>query len=312
MVRVPVPAVAPLFDTWRGCFGEYVQRPSVADRLKTASLAEDLRSWTSELTTAVVRSCEAAGWIAAAKWNPCRRLPKGGNEYLGVDVMAFPSEVALACRWPLPLAAFELENARSDDRVAYSLWKVLCIRTTLRVEECRLLDLGEFARKGAFVPWYAGFVSWLHGERVVASIGYTVRPDAGDGLILRLSYRMTQTGEDVDLPIRLENTPLHFGGVRWWGRCPLVVNNVPCTRRVRKLYLPPGGRYFGCRTCYRLSYCSVQEHDKRVDALVRNPEAFEAAYQEFMTEPGYLGNITKAGLILKASAKLQRKVEGSL
>jgi hypothetical protein len=46
----------------------------------------------------------------------------------------------------------------------------------MTVEECRLLDLGEFARKGAFVPWYTGSVSWSYGERVVASIGYTVRP----------------------------------------------------------------------------------------------------------------------------------------
>ena len=28
---------------------------------------------------------------------------------------------------------YELENSRDDDRVAYSLWKVLCLRTRLRV-----------------------------------------------------------------------------------------------------------------------------------------------------------------------------------
>jgi hypothetical protein len=38
----------------------------------------------------------------------------------------------------------------------------------------------------------------------------------------------------------------------------------------------PGGRYFGCRICYRLTYRSVQEHDKRVDALRRNPAALNA------------------------------------
>ena len=36
-------------------------------------------------------------------------------------------------RWRLPLAVFELENQRSDHRVAYSLWKVLCLRVDLRV-----------------------------------------------------------------------------------------------------------------------------------------------------------------------------------
>jgi hypothetical protein len=122
-----------LFETWHSAFGDYLGRHSVGANLKAAALAEDLRTWTNELTTAVVRSCEAVGWMAAAKWNPCRRLPKGGQEYLGIDVMAFPPEADLAWRWPLPLAAFELENARSDVRVAYSVWKVLCIRAALRV-----------------------------------------------------------------------------------------------------------------------------------------------------------------------------------
>jgi hypothetical protein len=146
------------------------------------------------------------------------------------------------------------------------------------VEDCRVLDLGEFARKGKFVPWHAGSVRWSRGEKVVASIGYAVRP-AGDGLILQLSYRRTragQAGEDVELPIRLESTPLHFGGRRWWGICPLVVNGQACNRRVAKLYVPPGGRYFGCRHCYRLTYRSAQEHDKRVDALRENPAALRA------------------------------------
>ncbi len=151
-------------------------------------------------------------------------------------------------------------------------------RKATTVEDCRVLDLGEFARKCAFVPWYTGFVSWSRGEEMVASIGYTVRP-VGDGLILQLSYRWTrarETEEDVELPIRLETTPLHFGGRRWWGICPLLVDGQACNRRVGKLYLPPGGRYFGCRRCYRLTYRSVQEHDKRVDALRRNPAALNA------------------------------------
>jgi hypothetical protein len=148
-------------------------------------------------------------------------------------------------------------------------------RKATTVEDCRVLDLGGLARKGSFVRWYAGSVSWLRGEDVVASIGYTVRP-AGGSLILQLCYRWTRAGEDVELPIRLETTPLHLGGRRWWGICPLVVNGQACDRRVGKLYLPPGGRYFGCRHCYRLTYRSVQEHDKRLDALRRNPADLNA------------------------------------
>jgi hypothetical protein len=182
-------------------------------------------------------------------------------------------------------------------------------RKATTVEECCELDLGLLARQGTFRPGYAGSVRWSRGREEISSIGLLVLP-ATPGLLLMLNYRFGQSGENVEVPIRLENTTLHFGGVRWWGRCPLMVNNILCTRRVRKLYLPPGGRYFGCRTCYRLSYRSVQEHDKRVDALVRNPEAFEAAYQEFTTEPGSLKSISKAGLILKAVAKLDETLRG--
>lgn len=81
----------------------------------------------------VAKSCEALGWVAAGKGSPCRRLPQMGQEFLGVDVMAFPAAVDRSPRWPLPLAVFELENSTSDDRVAYSLWKVLCVRAGLRV-----------------------------------------------------------------------------------------------------------------------------------------------------------------------------------
>jgi hypothetical protein len=102
-----------------------------------------------------------------------------------------------------------------------------------------------------------------------------VRSVRGD-LLLVLSYTFTATGQAVEEPVPLESTPMRFGGVRWWGRCPLVVGGRPCQRRVRKLYLPPGGRYFGCRSCYRLTYRSAQEHDKRVDFLRRHPEALAA------------------------------------
>ena len=60
---------------------------------------------------------------AAGKANKCTRLPKEGQEYLSIDVMAFPAGPAPS--WPFPLAVFELEN--QYQRVAYSLWKVLCI-----------------------------------------------------------------------------------------------------------------------------------------------------------------------------------------
>ena len=118
---------------WKAEFSNQIQQPALAEDLKRAALSEELSSWTSSLTTAVVRSCKSLGWDAAAKWNSSNRLPQPGKEYLSIDVTALPSKEERDIPWPLPAAVFELENHRKDVRVAYSLWKVLCVRAMLRV-----------------------------------------------------------------------------------------------------------------------------------------------------------------------------------
>jgi hypothetical protein len=137
---------------------------------------------------------------------------------------------------------------------------------------CCTLDLRLFARKGAFRSGNWGNVEWTRAGEVSDSIGWSVKPLDLGGLCLWLDYQITRSNESVKLPIQLETTRPHFGGVRWWGRCPLVVNGHACARRVAKVYLPPGARYFGCRECYKLTYASAQTHDARVDALRRSPE----------------------------------------
>lgn len=120
------------FEIWRDAFMTVVQDAETASPLKAASLAEDLKSWTACLTAATVASCRQIGWLAAAKGHRLDELPQAGQEYLSIDVMAFTSAPA-AGRWRMPAAVFELENGRSDGRVAYSLWKAICIRAELRV-----------------------------------------------------------------------------------------------------------------------------------------------------------------------------------
>src|SRR5437870_1439018 len=99
---------ADLFRPWHAAFMQVVQYAATAAPLKEAALAERLRDWTTCLTAAVVRSCDALGWQAAGKGHPLALLPQAGQEYLGIDVMAFAGTAS--ARWPLPLAAFELEN----------------------------------------------------------------------------------------------------------------------------------------------------------------------------------------------------------
>ena len=66
----------------------------------------------------------------------------------------------------------------------------------------------------------------------------------------------------MELPVSLTRTYPHFGGVRWWFTCPLILDGERCGRRAGKLYLPPGAGHFGCRHCHDLTYRSCQESHK--------------------------------------------------
>jgi hypothetical protein len=78
----------------------------------------------------------------------------------------------------------------------------------------------------------------------------------GDGW-LRLRYQMTDywSGQEVEIDdkVYLATTRPRFGGLRWWFVCPRL------NRKVRKLYLPLGGRHFWSRRAYRLAYASQRE-----------------------------------------------------
>lgn len=104
-----------------------------ADELKDASIRADLARWTATLTTAVVRSFERMGWASAGKGHRCTALPVKRNEYLSQDVMAFAES---GSGWRFPIAVCELENSSDANLVAYSLWKVLCVRCLLRIVFC--------------------------------------------------------------------------------------------------------------------------------------------------------------------------------
>jgi hypothetical protein len=159
-----------LFQQWQTAFLQHVQDPSTATPLKEAAVSGQLADWTTCLTTALVRSCEALGWRAAGKGHPLVLLPQAGQEYLGIDVMAFAGNAST--RWPLPVAAFELENHAKDDRVAYSLWKVLCLRVELRVVFAYRPD---WERSRQLVnALTAGVVGGLRPEQRTALGGQTV------------------------------------------------------------------------------------------------------------------------------------------
>lgn len=130
-----------LGQRWFGAFMETVKAHDSSGALRDAAQGGELGPWTTALTAAVVATFPAMGWQGAAKRHRSRLLPEAREEYLTLDAVAF--EAAGKLRWRFPTAAFELENSPSDDRVAYSLWKVLCVRADLRVVFCYRRDPAE-------------------------------------------------------------------------------------------------------------------------------------------------------------------------
>lgn len=120
---------------WREAFWKTVRRRTFQEPLKEASRSGRLGEWTKHSTAAVVAACETIGWQGAGRRHESTLLPEHKQEYLGIDVTAFdvPAGETPDQPWPLPVAVFELENARKDSRVAYSLWKLLCTRCPRRV-----------------------------------------------------------------------------------------------------------------------------------------------------------------------------------
>jgi LSD1 subclass zinc finger protein len=103
-------------------------------------------------------------------------------------------------------------------------------------------------------------VTWGMNHRN-ASIGLSIEWDAAgpwDAAVPIVTLDYSYNDEEVCIRVRLESTPTNFYGERWWFTCPLIVDGVTCERRVGKLYLPPGARYFRCRVCHDLTYRSCQ------------------------------------------------------
>lgn len=149
-----------------------------------------------------------------------------------------------------------------------------------RVEECLVLDVNRLVREDLFKRPY-GKIHWPdHG----ISFDYHFRTyDHPHWWYLFIFYEARINGkpERFNRPITVHARPQHIRGLRWWFYCPRW-----CHKYVTKLYLPKLDARchveasFGCRNCHDLTYRSVQEHDKRMDKLGRNPELLYAALKQ--------------------------------
>jgi hypothetical protein len=150
------------------------------------------------------------------------------------------------------------------------------------VEACLSLDANRWMREGNLRAGVqlSGSWRWVYSDGRECSIRYEVTTEYMAAPSVRLSYSRTcpDSGqqEPIEYRVRLATTRPRFGGLRWWFVCPLVKNGWDCGRRVGKLFLPPGGRYFGCRHCHDLTYTSCQESGK-----------FRGLYRKLAASTGY-------------------------
>ncbi|MBN1235614.1 MAG: hypothetical protein JW999_06130 [Methanotrichaceae archaeon] len=174
---------------WKKAFVRTVQHHDNIHLLREAAMDEQLSDWTAYLTHAVVSSCESLGWQAAAIGHELDILPIPHSEYLKLDVMAFAPQ---SSAWRFPVAVFELENSPNEDRIAYSLWKVLCVMAEMRIVFCyrRLPEQGP------------ALVRMLNREVIRA---------------LPIERRMNLLGETlVVVGSRNDSATFPFGFFKWW------------------------------------------------------------------------------------------------
>ena len=142
------------------------------------------------------------------------------------------------------------------------------------VEEAPCLDLVALRRAGVLTAsGGAARLKWTldgAGEalgRALLSVGPALKRGWGR----EVAVYVTRPGRRAIVQrLRLLRTDPHFGGTRWWFRCPIE----GCGRRALKLYVEPEGDRLGCRRCLNLTHRSAQQHDKRLDQATRDPIGF--------------------------------------
>lgn len=154
-----------------------------AETLKAASLAGNLAAWTSVLTAITVKTCNDVGFQAAAKSKRCAVQPIKRNEYLSLDVMGLQPAVG---DWSWPAVVCELENSADDRYVAYSLWKVLCVRAPLRVVFCYRSERSTGSALIAYLT--RSVINSLSVEQRASTVGETLMIVGSRGLASTFPY----------------------------------------------------------------------------------------------------------------------------
>ncbi len=128
------------------------------------------------------------------------------------------------------------------------------------VEQCKQINIFLLKRKGFFRGITYGEMHW--GDNAIGlSVNIAER-------FIRFKYQhidyYTENSTSLDYKFLLTSTVCNYGRNRFWFICGLNKNGRYCGKRVGVLYMPPGGKWFGCRHCWNLSYSERQNNYKGI------------------------------------------------
>lgn len=138
------------------------------------------------------------------------------------------------------------------------------------VESCLILDiqwLKDHLPPASDYQGRYGSFDWSRDQRQIAAISYRLLYDAI--FVNPIDPRTWDRPTTYGCWIELERTPSQVGPAKVWFCCP------SCGRRARKLYLPPTGGRFLCRTCHDLTYGSRFHRPSLGERYRRLEEEFE-------------------------------------
>jgi len=175
------------------------------------------------------------------------------------------------------------------------------------VEASLVLSVSTLARAGVLLAGErtGGLWGWTYEgeERPHAIVSYEADFTEPDYPWVRLRYAVGS--ERVECMVRLVSTRPNYGGRRWWFLCPLV------GRRAAKLYLPPGGRLFGSREAYGLTYAFCQAAGSSlVAAVAADVGASIPRVRRAMRSMGFFGGQPRTGAPVTYAQALGRMLPG--
>jgi hypothetical protein len=172
------------------------------------------------------------------------------------------------------------------------------------VEECLAWDICGLTRAGAFQARVGTpcNIIWRDADgKEIFRVNFWFESTPAD-LSIRVSYQIGGLGSvPVSYRIGLVSVPCHMGGAKRLFSCPGKVSESPCGRRARKLYLVDGR--WVCCACGDLMYLACRQHDKRKDALLRDPTALILALESEDLKQRFLG----IGAYTQAIARLGKR-----